>query len=85
VLSHTARAVRLRSSAEVSYYLTGPAPAAVPLESIQPEALQLTPERFYESLTAGETTIVFDESDVQTWRGPIYSKTLTTISLAGLT
>ena len=84
LLSFTPRAVRLRSSAETRYFLTGPAPAAVTLESIQPEALQLTPERFYDSLTAGETTIVFDESDVQTWRGPIYSKTLTTVSLAGL-
>lgn len=84
VLSHSARSIRLRSSAETRFYLTGPAPSAVTLEQIQPEALQLTPERFYSSLTNGDATVIYDESDVQQWRGPIYAKTLTNVSLAGL-
>lgn len=77
-------AIRFKATEETQFYLTGPDPSATTVAQIQPSTQALTWFRFYNALNNGLSELVLDETDVQRWKGPIYTKKLTKISLEGL-
>jgi hypothetical protein len=82
VMKYDTRTVRVRTREEKEFFLVSP--NGVTMDSVLPNSNGLSSFDLFKAMFNGDSEVLYEESDIEQWMGPIYHKTKTYFKIRDL-
>jgi hypothetical protein len=81
-MKYDTRTVRVRTREEKEFFLVSP--NGVTMDSVLPNSNGLSSFDLFKAMFNGDSEVLYEESDIEQWMGPIYHKTKTYFKIRDL-